>query len=388
MPAKAAGLVDNKVASFSATHTALRLVIPVARRHAPDRAPPATPPSLVPPRCTIRGWDPTSCSSSSSSSSSSWCGAGRRPCPSSARPSVAGSRRPRPRRRRRRPRSRRAPPSRTLRPTPAATLRPEPDEPSPRRSEPSTPMLPDDLTALTRRPRPGRPSGHDRHRRRARRDARRPPAAARSTAVRRAQSVAGQRDAGHYHQGRLGRTFWRRLMTAGVLPATTEIETADDALMAAGHGITDLLKVPTPRDEATDADLTAGVGPLWQKIAIWRPAAIVFIYKRAASISAGRDLARVVGPPAGRRAGRPPVRPDARSLRAGRTGRRGAQLRAEPRRRLADRPGLGTRTGAPRPPVRPGPRPPRRRRCPHRPSASSAGSPTAKAASRHRCPSA
>ena len=30
--AKAAGLVDNKVASFSATHTALRLVIPVARR--------------------------------------------------------------------------------------------------------------------------------------------------------------------------------------------------------------------------------------------------------------------------------------------------------------------------------------------------------------------
>ena len=30
--AKSAGLVDNKVASFSATHTAQRLVIPVARR--------------------------------------------------------------------------------------------------------------------------------------------------------------------------------------------------------------------------------------------------------------------------------------------------------------------------------------------------------------------
>jgi hypothetical protein len=29
---KDAGLIDNKVASFSATHTALRLVIPVARR--------------------------------------------------------------------------------------------------------------------------------------------------------------------------------------------------------------------------------------------------------------------------------------------------------------------------------------------------------------------
>jgi TDG/mug DNA glycosylase family protein len=96
--------------------------------------------------------------------------------------------------------------------------------------------------------------------------------------------------AGHYHQGRLGRTFWRRLMTAGVIPATAPIESADDALMAAGHGITDLLKVPTARDEATDAALTAGVGPLWQKIAIWRPAAVVFIYKRGASTSAGRAL--------------------------------------------------------------------------------------------------
>jgi TDG/mug DNA glycosylase family protein len=97
-------------------------------------------------------------------------------------------------------------------------------------------------------------------------------------------------EAGHYHQGRLGRTFWRRLMTAGVIPAATPIEAADDALLAAGHGITDLLKVPTARDEATDSALTAGVGPLWQKIAIWRPAAVVFIYKRAASISAGRAL--------------------------------------------------------------------------------------------------
>lgn len=96
--------------------------------------------------------------------------------------------------------------------------------------------------------------------------------------------------AGHYHQGPLGRTFWRRLMLAGVLAPATPIETADDALLAAGHGITDLLKLPTARDVATDAELTVGVGPLWQKIALWRPAAVVFIYKRAASISAGRAL--------------------------------------------------------------------------------------------------
>ncbi len=37
--AKAAGLVDNKVASFSATHTALRFVIPVALR--PKSPPPS-----------------------------------------------------------------------------------------------------------------------------------------------------------------------------------------------------------------------------------------------------------------------------------------------------------------------------------------------------------
>ena len=97
-------------------------------------------------------------------------------------------------------------------------------------------------------------------------------------------------EAGHYHQGRLGQTFWRRLMTARVIPSGTPVEAADDALMAAGHGITDLIKLPTPRDEATDAVLTAGVGPLWQKIAIWRPAAVVFIYKRAANTCAGRQL--------------------------------------------------------------------------------------------------
>lgn len=96
--------------------------------------------------------------------------------------------------------------------------------------------------------------------------------------------------AGHYHQGPLGRRFWGRLIRARVIPADTDIAAADDALVAAGHGITDLLKLPSARDEATDDALTAGVGPLWQKIAVWRPAAVVFIYKRAAEIAAGRRL--------------------------------------------------------------------------------------------------
>jgi TDG/mug DNA glycosylase family protein len=96
--------------------------------------------------------------------------------------------------------------------------------------------------------------------------------------------------AGHYHQGRLGRTFWHRLVIAGIVPALTSIETADDALLAAGHGITDLIKRPTPRDVASDAELTAGVGLLWQKVALWRPGAVVFVYKRVATTVAGRPL--------------------------------------------------------------------------------------------------
>ena len=97
-------------------------------------------------------------------------------------------------------------------------------------------------------------------------------------------------EAGHYFQGRLGRTFWRRLITAEILPPATDIDTADDALVAEGHGVTDLLKQPSPRDDATDATLRAGVGPLWHKISIWRPAAVVFVWKRAAEIAAGRKL--------------------------------------------------------------------------------------------------
>ncbi len=101
--------------------------------------------------------------------------------------------------------------------------------------------------------------------------------------------------AGHYHQGRLGRRFWQRLVRAGILPAGTAPETADDALVAAGHGITDLLKEVSARDVASEATLRAGVGPLWQKIALWRPAAIVFVYHRAAEIAAGRRLTERLG---------------------------------------------------------------------------------------------
>jgi TDG/mug DNA glycosylase family protein len=151
-------------------------------------------------------------------------------------------------------------------------------------------MIPDDLEALTRRPDPG---------------IHRTTMVIDGSSFETLEDLPPLRDrllfvglnpspvsvaAGHYHQGQLGRTFLRRLMTAGVIPPGTPVEAADDALLTAGHGLTDLLKIPTARDVATDAALTAGVGPLWQKTAIWRPAAIVFIYKRVATICAGRPL--------------------------------------------------------------------------------------------------
>ena len=79
-------------------------------------------------------------------------------------------------------------------------------------------------------------------------------------------------------------------MTATVLPPGTDPDTADDTLAAAGHGMTDLLKLPTARDVDDASTMRMGVGPLWQKVAVWRPAAVVFVYKRAAEACAGRHV--------------------------------------------------------------------------------------------------
>jgi TDG/mug DNA glycosylase family protein len=91
--------------------------------------------------------------------------------------------------------------------------------------------------------------------------------------------------AGHYHQDEAGRSFWLRLVEALIIPAGTSLAAADDALVARGHGLTDLVKVPG-QDAPAANELAAGVGPLWQKIAIWRPAAVVFVDRRAAEATA------------------------------------------------------------------------------------------------------
>ncbi|HYM83676.1 MAG TPA: hypothetical protein VEY67_05965 [Candidatus Dormibacteraeota bacterium] len=102
--------------------------------------------------------------------------------------------------------------------------------------------------------------------------------------------------AGHHGQDGAGAVLWARLGQAGVLPAGTRLDTADDALVAMGHGFAVLDARPRPDrpgggGTASDRELTAGVGPLWQRIALWRPAAIVFVSVVAARIAAGGRLA-------------------------------------------------------------------------------------------------
>lgn len=116
--------------------------------------------------------------------------------------------------------------------------------------------------------------------------------------------------AGHHRQGPPGARFWRRLVRAGILPKGIDPATADEALVAAGHGIADVWRDPSPDPGVTAGDRSAGgrpaadhsagdrsdgVGPLWQKIALWRPAAIVLIDRSAAEAVAGRPLAEPWG---------------------------------------------------------------------------------------------
>ncbi len=88
-------------------------------------------------------------------------------------------------------------------------------------------------------------------------------------------------EAGHYFEGKMGRGLWRRLGDAGVLSAAAE-GFADDALLEAGFGVTDICKAPRPfGDEPRREEYEAG----WQRVAgvieQFRPRILAFVYKGA-----------------------------------------------------------------------------------------------------------
>ena len=101
--------------------------------------------------------------------------------------------------------------------------------------------------------------------------------------------------AGHYYQGRLGQRLWRRLERVGLLrDAVPGAE--DEAFARAGHGLTDLVKRPTPSAaELDDAELEAGVDALRAKIRDWRPGLVLFAFAEPAR----RVLSARVTPGAG-----------------------------------------------------------------------------------------
>jgi hypothetical protein len=87
-------------------------------------------------------------------------------------------------------------------------------------------------------------------------------------------------DRGHYFQGRQGRMFWNRLIEHGLLSlpsATFE----DDALLAHGYGITDIVKVPRNYgSEPSDDEYRQGLTRILGLIARLQPQVLMFVYKR------------------------------------------------------------------------------------------------------------
>jgi len=86
---------------------------------------------------------------------------------------------------------------------------------------------------------------------------------------------------GHYFEGRMGRGLWRRLGDAGILSAPPG-GYADDALLGAGFGVTDICKEPRPFGvEPGRGEYEAG----WRRVAgivdRLRPRILVFVYKGA-----------------------------------------------------------------------------------------------------------
>jgi TDG/mug DNA glycosylase family protein len=96
---------------------------------------------------------------------------------------------------------------------------------------------------------------------------------------------------GHYHQGRLGRRFWRVLVEGGLLPEPAPGRFHDEYLLKSGLGITDLVKRPTrSAREVTRAELEAGRKRVLRIIGRCRPRVVCGVYKRALEVLLGRRL--------------------------------------------------------------------------------------------------
>ena len=88
-------------------------------------------------------------------------------------------------------------------------------------------------------------------------------------------------ESGHYHQGNLGKKFWRRLRSIGLME-NAEVGAEDQSMLENGLGITDLVPRPTARaDQITEEELSLGSQFVVHQIRQSRPRIVCFIYKKA-----------------------------------------------------------------------------------------------------------
>jgi double-stranded uracil-DNA glycosylase len=102
--------------------------------------------------------------------------------------------------------------------------------------------------------------------------------------------------AGHYYQGALGQRIWGRLERAKLLDRSAA-DWEDDAFVAAGNGLTDLVKTPTrSAGELGARQRAAGREALAAKIREGRPGLLLFAFEPPARALHGRKVAPGRGP--------------------------------------------------------------------------------------------
>lgn len=85
--------------------------------------------------------------------------------------------------------------------------------------------------------------------------------------------------AGHYFQGKQGRSFWNKLAQYGILTVPFG-SFEDDYLLANNYGITDIVKVPRNYGiEPSDQEYQAGLERILKLINKYQPIVLVFVYK-------------------------------------------------------------------------------------------------------------
>ena len=101
--------------------------------------------------------------------------------------------------------------------------------------------------------------------------------------------------AGHYHQGTLGKRFWARLVEYQILEDVIAGR-EDESLSKYRYGITDIIKKPTRRaDGLTKRDFNIGRSILREKIRSHNPKVVAFIYKKASEKLFGYSLTNQFG---------------------------------------------------------------------------------------------